>query len=327
VVVPRIHWRYTTDSLLVQDFLDGRRMSEWLDSDDFDRATGTRLARTGADAILFMVFELGQFHADPHPGNVLLLGDGRLGLLDFGMVGRLGEARRIELAALLAAVVRKNEEALTDLLQDWSQDGNVDTSELGADVAEFVGRYHGVPLGQLDASALLADLASLMRENGLWLPPDIAMLLKVFVTLEGLGRRLDPDFQMARHVEPFAAEQARALFSPRAITKRGAQDLAHVLAELPRDLRRLMSSARRGRMRLDVDLDRLDDFGRQLDRSANRLTVGMITAALIVGTAVALTVTAGPKLFGLPVFGALGFASSILIGIGLLFSIMRSGSR
>ena len=327
VVVPRVYGRWSCRRLLVMDRLDAPSAGEWLRQGRPGEVDAAAVAREGARAVLHMVFIDGLYHADPHPGNVLVLPDGRLGMLDFGMVGHLSESRRTEFLELLMGITARRPDDVADILLGWSREGDVDVDQLVHDCNAFIDRYEGVPLQQLEATALLADIGTVLRDNDLFLPLDVAMLLKVFVTLDGLGRQLDPDFVTTAHVEPFAERALRQSHSPVRVLRRNSRELLRLLRGLPDDLRRLVRSARRGRLKLDVGLDDLQTFGRQLDHSANRVTMGLITAALIVGTSIALTVDAGPQLFGLPFFALMGFVSSVAVGLALLWSIARSGRR
>jgi len=326
IVVPRIHARWTRERLCVMDFLEGPSIAEWIRLGKPDGRAPAVIAARGAEAVLRMVFVDGCFHADPHPGNVILVPDGRLGLVDFGMVGYLSESRRLEFLDLLVAIAAGKVDAVVDILLGWSAD-DVDVDLLAQDCTALLNRYYGLSLRQIDTGHLLNELTALLRENGLFLPNEVALLLKVFVTLDGLGRQLDPDFVTATHIEPFAAEAWRQRHSPVGVMRRGAREFGAILSTLPRDLRSLANRAKRGKIQLAIDMEGLDRFGRTLDRSTNRLTVGLITAALIVGTAISLTVAGGPQVMGLPFFGLFGFASSMTAGVWLLWSILRSGRR
>jgi len=327
VVVPRVHWSWTSERLLVQDYLEGESAAEWIRAGRPPGVDARRIAALGADVVLKMVFIDGLYHADPHAGNVLLLPGDSIGLLDFGMIGRLSDERRAEFLRLMAAIVERKEGDLVDLLLGWSTGGDVDTELFTHDCLAFIDRYHGLTLAELDATRLLADVAGLVRENHLSLPVDVSALLKAFITLDGLGRALDPQFDMASHVEPFARQAMRRQTSPLTLLRRNVSGLELLLRDLPRDVSRLLSSVRHGRFRLEFDIRRLEAFGHQLDRSANRVTVGLVTSALIVGTAISLTVPGGPRLLGLPVFATIGFVSSVVVGLGLLWSIWRAGKH
>jgi ubiquinone biosynthesis protein len=167
-----------------------------------------------------------------------------------------------------------------------------------------------------------------MRENHLSVPPDLTMLFKALITLEGLGRQLDPDFQIVGHLTPFVKKIIIDRYMPANLYKRGKRGAANVLdalTGLPRDVSQVLREAGRGRLRLNLELKRLDHFGHQLDHSTNRLTLGLITAALIVGSSIVMTVKGGPTLFGLPAFGFMGFFLAFIIGILLMISVWRSG--
>src|SRR5690606_18752348 len=147
--------------------------------------------------------EPGLPHAAPHPGNLFFLRDGRIALIDFGMVGHLGERRRCEIARLLHGMVVQDAEAVADILLDWSVGGEVDEERLEADTAVVVDRYQGVALKDLRMGTMLSDAAGLLRSHGLMLPPDLALVIKAFLTLEGFGRQLDPEFDMATEARPW----------------------------------------------------------------------------------------------------------------------------
>jgi ubiquinone biosynthesis protein len=325
IVVPRVHDAFTTQRLCVQDYIEGVSVDAWLYSPSFDPALARRIAAAGARVVLEMIFVHGRYHADPHGGNVLLTPDGRVALLDFGMLGRLSEARRREVFELLAAVSARDEERIVELLLGWANGAAVDEGLLGGDVALFLDRYHGAKLRDFELARLLGDIAALLRNNDLALPTDLAVLLKVFVTLEDLGRSLDPQFQMAAGVEEFVERAVHAERSPLAALKRGFDGVRRTASALPRELRPWLARLRRGRFHLEIELTRLDRFIHEFDRSVNRLTVGVVTSALIIGTSIALTVSGGPTLLGLPAFALVGFVSSLLLGLGLLISISRSG--
>jgi ubiquinone biosynthesis protein len=327
IVVPLVHWDYTSERMNVQDYIAGIPVADVaaLDAAGVDRAD---IARRGAEAVLKMVLVDGFFHADPHPGNVFVLGDGRIALIDYGMVGRLSRARRTQVLLLLHALVQHNAEDVTEVLLDWTGEAETDEDKLAEDVDAFVDRYHGLPLGQLDLVAMLLDVTAMLREHRLALPADLALLVKVFVTLEGMGRKLDPGFDMARRAAPFLRRAMRARFAPRVLARQGLReigDLARLLSALPHDLRRMLRSVRDGQLRHHIDIEYLRQFSRQIDHSANRLTVGVVLAALIVGSSITMTVKGGPTLLGLPLFGLLGFVGATLAGVWLLVAIWRSG--
>ena len=288
------------------------------------------LASRGADAVLRMVLVHGYFHADPHPGNILFLPGNRIGIIDFGMVGMLTETRRNQIVDLLRALTQKDEQGLLHVLLDWSGDSVQDEARLAHDIAEMLLSYDNLRLKDVELGGLLNDITALMRDNHLILPADLTLLFRTLITLEGLGQQLDPGFHMIGHVTTFVEQVIRQRYSPGALVARGRKTLRdglEVLVDLPRDLRNLLRDARRGRVKVDLDLKRLDHFGHQLDRASNRLTMGILTASLVVGSSIIMTVEGGPQLFGLPLFGLLGFLIAFFNSLWIIFSIWRSGKH
>ena len=327
VLIPRVYWEWTSDVMNVQQHVDGIAGNDLaaVEAAGLDRRL---LAARGADAVLKMILVHGFFHADPHPGNVFYLPGNRIGMIDFGMVGRLTDPRRNQIVDLLAAVAGKNEEGMLEVLLDWTGDTPVDEAKLGSDVGDLVFNYENVHLKDLNLGALLSELTVIMRDHSLVMPPDLTLLFKALITLEGLGQQLDPEFAMIEHLTPFVRGVITERYMPAALIKRGKhgmREMMSIVSGLPRDLARLLREARRGKIRIDLDLKRLDHFGHQIDRSSNRLTLGVMTASLVIGSSIVMTVKGGPELFGLPVFGLLGFLVAFLNSVWIIFSIWRSG--
>jgi ubiquinone biosynthesis protein len=330
IVIPKVYWEWTHERVNVQQFIDGIPGDgvDQLDAQGLDRKL---LARRGAQAVLKMIVQDGLFHADPHPGNVFYLGGNRLAFIDFGMVGRLSGPRRDELLKLMLGLVQRDANAVADVLVNWA-DGRSTTHEdaLGVDIDAFVDLYHGVPLAQLSLAAMLADVTAILRKHRLVLPPDLALLIKAFVTVEGMGRNLDPDFHMATEALPLLKRALRERYHPKAVAARGwrsVQRMAELLTSMPDDLARLLRNVRHGGFQVHIDVKNLQRVGDQLERAANRMTVGVVVAALIIGSSIVMTVGGGPQLLGLPAFGLLGFLGALAGALWLLRSIGRSGQR
>jgi len=327
IVVPKVYWSWVSERLNVQEYIDGisGRDLKAVDEASLDRKL---LAKRGADAVLKMVLEDGFFHADPHPGNVFYLADDRIAFIDFGMVGRLSEERRYQFVDLIYGLVERKTQLAVDVLLDWTSNTQIDIEVLSNDVDAFIDQYHGVPLKQLSLTGILTDLMALLREHELSLPSDLILLVKALITLEGMGRQLDPDFDMVSEVRPFLRRTMLTRYSPDALAKRGWQSLTSMLnliGGLPQDIHRLLRCARRGALQVKVDVTRLDNFAERLDGAASRITVGTVTSALIIGSSIVMTVKGGPTLMGLPLFGLLGFIGASIGGIWLLVSIWHSG--
>jgi ubiquinone biosynthesis protein len=329
VRIPKVYWDYTSHGVNVQEEIRGLNgvSHAALEAAGLDPVV---LAARGADTVLRMVLLHGYFHADPHPGNLIFLPENRIGIIDFGMVGHLTEQRRNEIVNLLHALVFMDEEGILEVLLDWAGDAEVDETRLAHDLSELVFSYDNLKIKDVRIAALLEDITTVMRDNALVLPADLTLLFKTLITLEGLGQQLDPDFHMVDHVTPFVEKVIADRYTPQAIMARGRRNLrevASVVSGLPRDLSHLLREARRGRMRIDLDMKRLDHFGHQLDRSSNRVTMGILTASLVIGSSIIMTVKGGPTLFGLPLFGLMGFLIAFFNSLWIIFSIWRSGKH
>jgi ubiquinone biosynthesis protein len=331
IVIPRVYWQWTCERLNVQECLEGvpGRDLAAVDAMGLDRV---QLARTGAGLVLKMVLEDGFFHADPHPGNIFYMPDGAIGVIDFGMVGRVTEQRRFQIVRLLHGLVVHDSAAVAEVLADWTEENNdIDEVRLQESADVFVDHYRGVPLKDLRMGAMLGDVTAMLREHGLSLPADLALMIKAFLTLEGMGRQLDPDFDMASEARPYLERAMLERFAPDVLVRRGRRTLSglvDLLRDMPRDVHRLLQSARRGKLQMHIEVDTLRAFGEQVDRAANRLTMGIITASLVIGSSIVMnSVGGGVSNRWLMALGVLGFVGAALCGVWILFSIWRSGRR
>ncbi len=323
LVVPKVYWQWTSERMNVQQYIDGISASnlEAIDKAGLDRK---QLAHSGADIVMKMVLEDGFFHADPHPGNLFFLPENRIAFIDFGMVGRLTEDRRTQVIYLLQGVISRNTSHVVRIFLKWSGDTLVNTDSLTLDVDNFIDQYHDVSLKDLDISAFLNDLTTLLRDHQLNLPPDLTLLMKSLITLEGMGRQLDPEFNIVQVATPFLQRALFKRYAPDALLKQGWNSfsgMVELLTELPNDLHRLLDLARRGALGVRLDISRPEWLAKELDRVVNRLSVSLITSALIVGSSIVSTVEGGASSF----VGLIGFIGAFLGGVWLLFSIWRSG--
>jgi ubiquinone biosynthesis protein len=330
IVIPRVHWQWTGERVCVQEYIDGisGRDLAAIDHAGLDRRI---LARRGVHAVIKMIVEDGLFHADPHPGNLFYLPGNRIAFIDFGMVGRITEERRDQLARLLLGLVQHEPIHVADVLLDWASDGgmggDINEDALTSEIEAFVDQYLGVPLKQLKLGNILSDLVTILRGHRLSLPPDLALLIKAFITLEGMGRELEPDLDLAGEALPMLRDTVAARYAPSAMIKRGwrtASEMTALISDLPRDLARLLRAARRGKLDIHIDVTHLKHLGDQVDGAANRMVIGIIVAAIIVGSSIVMTVSGGPTLLGLPIFGLIGYSCATIGGIWLLLSISRS---
>jgi ubiquinone biosynthesis protein len=329
ILIPKVYREWTSEIMNVQEHVEGIPGTDVAAV----RAAGLDpklLAARGVESSLKMILVDGFFHADPHPGNVLFLPGNRIVMIDCGMVGRLSPLRRNQVIDLLAGLARLDEDAMIDVLLDWAGDAYVDEAKLAADVNELVFDYENVPLKDIRIGPLLRQFAAIIRAHSIAMPADLTLMFKALITMEGLGRQFDPDFQLLDHLTPMLRRALADRFHPAGVVRRGRSALASVVnlvASVPRDIARLLRDARRGKMRVDLDLKRLDQFGRQLDRTIDRATMGIMTASLVIGSAIVMTVREGPSLFGMPlltIVGVLGYLVAFVNSVWIIFGIWRS---
>jgi ubiquinone biosynthesis protein len=332
IVVPKVYAQWTSEALLVQEHIEGIPGTDLAAV----KAAGldpVLLASRGAESILKMILIDGFFHADPHPGNVFYLPGNRIVMIDYGMVGRLSPVRRKQVVDLLAGLARMEEEPMLDVLLDWAGDAYVDEARLAADINELVFDYESVPLKDIRIGVLIRQFAAIVRQHSIVLPSDLTLMFKALITLEGLGRQYDPEFRITEHLTPMLRRALRERYTPAEVVKRGrsaVSDFFNLVGSVPRDLARLLREARRGKMRIDLDLKRLDSFGRQLDRTLDRTTMGILTASLVIGSSIIMTVNEGPELFGISVLHAIGFLGYLIAffnSLWIIYGIWRSGKE
>jgi ubiquinone biosynthesis protein len=315
VVFPRIHWEFTSQSILVQDFLDGVAPARdgRIEAAGLD---GKEIAAVGADVFLRMVLIHGLFHGDPHPGNLLALAGNRIGFIDFGMLGRIGATRRRQMLDFVRSIITSDARQLATVLQEWSGDQSGDLAQLeqGADL--FIAR-HGT--GALDLSRAVTDILSLARANALILPIDLVVLFKALATADGVMKRLDPDFDAVKAAAPLMQESIGESLSATMVKKRVTRfafDMLQASEDLPSTVKLLLHRLRAGRVQVDVKVEGIDRLGRALERSALKLAIALVVAAFAIGLAPEL-LRIGPSLFGLPLFVILGVAVIVAGAVSL----------
>ncbi len=331
VHIPRVYWGLTTSSVLTMERIRGIKVSdtEALDAAGIDRKA---LAQRAAGVLLTMVFRHGFFHADPHPGNVLVEPGGRIGLIDFGMVGTLDERTQQQLEDIVLAVASEDAEQLVDaLLEVCTPRAGVSRRILERDVNELVSRYYRKALGEFHIGPALRDIFTILRRHRLQLPTHVFLLLKTLGMAEGVAATLDPEFRMAAALVPYARGVMYRRYTPGywAPRLRGvSQDLAWLGVQLPRHLRRTIRSLERGDITFRVQPGDVDTLMRRVERLMNRLVLGIICAACINGVAVLLSAfrPTGWEWWVRVMFG-LGWLLVAVLGLYLAWSILRPGRR
>jgi ubiquinone biosynthesis protein len=329
VHVPRIIRDHSTSRVLTLERVRGIKIDDLaaLDAAGIDRRA---LADRASKLLLKMVFEDGFFHADPHPGNLFVEDDGRIGLIDFGMVGELDERTHERLASVLLAVTTQDTERLVDVLLDLGvARKRIDRSLLRQDLDHLLGRYYGRPLAELALGPMLRDTFTVVRRHHLRLPPNLALLFKMLLMAEGLAATLDPSFNLTSVLTPYAQRLLLRQYSPTRWAKQLGQaglDAARLGVELPQQLHRIIADLERGGLEVGMRPVGLEPVLGRLERLANRIVLGVLAAAFVIGLAILMAVYHPPgyeQWIGLAF--AVGFGIASILGLVLAWTILRSG--
>lgn len=325
--VPYVHWEHTTARVLVLERIDGIRIDNIaaLDSAGYDRH---RVALHSAYIIIKEVLEDGFFHADPHPGNFVVMPGETIGAMDFGMVGHLENRERLDLIRLYIAAASMDTGSIVEqLIHMGAANVEVDRKKLSLDMTRLLDKYHNVTLTDIRASEVLEEIMRVAYSHRLRMPSNLWLLGKTLAMMEGVGLQLDPDLDLFAVFEPFARRLSWRLALPRrawgeALLRQGA-DWGELLSRLPRSTNHLLEQAERGDL-FRVHLKDADPIMRRLDRLATRLALSMLVSALLVSLALLIPLAPGGGPLQLPVL--IGFALATGLGVWLLTSILK-GTR
>jgi ubiquinone biosynthesis protein len=321
--VPRVYGDLTTEGVLTMEFIEGLRVDDAADPALWP-CTPADIAVRGARLFMKQAFEFGVFHGDPHPGNLRIRPDGAICLLDYGMVGMLDDETREQLIDLFVAIARKDVDSAMDMVLAIGQPfGEVDRPLLKIDMRDFVANYYGVELERLNVGHMLSDFVSILSQHHIRCPGSLTLLIRALVTLEGIGRELDPEFNLAKHLQPYVERLVKERFQPSQMADRLIKRSKRVWAaaeQLPGYVATTLEKLSADELQVQLEHRGLDRFTVEVERASNRLAVGIVMAALIVASA--LMIRSGADLWWvtLPVY-----LLSSLLGLWLIYGIFRSG--
>ena len=330
VRIPRTFPELSSSRILTMEYIEGVAVNK-LNCDVASDEQRQTIARLAADVYVEMIFTLGAYHADPHPGNVLVINGSELGLLDFGMVGRIDDRLRESIEEMLLSVLSQDVSMLATLIKRVGRTPpRLDDSLLSIDVADLVANYGSQSLQTFDLSGALNDVTDIMHRHQISLPPQTSLLIKMLITLEGTLHQLAPKFSLIEVMQPFFRRMWLRRLSPKRQAKRIRRvyfELEALLETLPGQVSSVMQLIQEGR--LDVHLAH-----KGLSPSVNRLVLGILISSVFLGSSILLAYEVPPLLFMQPVwwgierlslFGLLGYALSMMVGLRLVMAINRSG--
>ncbi|MBN2105173.1 AarF/ABC1/UbiB kinase family protein [bacterium] len=328
VYVPAVFWKCTTERVLTLEYIEGI----YIDQVESLKKSGldpVQIAKNGTLFVLRQIFEYHFFHGDPHPSNLLVLPDQRIAPLDYGLMGRLDDELVSEIGELLRGIIRNDALMIVHTLINLNRlKTDVDRETLRIDVSDLLARYHAVPLHMLKFGNFFNDLVKVIRDNRIQFPRSLYLMGKAQMVMESIAQKLDPKFDII--------STAKSYFTSTMIGRAEAEkffrnmtlmweDYTDLLVVAPRMLTQILKKARWGQMGINLHHMRIDDILNEMDRFANRLSFSMIIASLVVGSSLVVQIDKGPKLWDLPIFGLIGFLLAGIMGLWLVFNILRSG--
>lgn len=332
IYIPRLYPEYLTEKVIVMERIEGIRIDRVSEIEKlgFDRS---HIARIGLEAYLKMIFEDGYFHADPHPGNIFIMPDGRIGLVDFGIVGHLTPELMESLAQAFISLVKRDFDSLIEQYIDLgfvSEEVDIESfrRDFKADLMDFLVPLYGASISEINFTEYLDTLTHLAIKHKLKIPSDFLLVNKSLLILDSIARELDPSFNFISVAEPYASKLIRSRYNLQRLydrTRRNLDEFTAFLTATPKQLRLLFRKALRDELNFKITHIGLERLMRDLDRSTNRLSFSIIVAALILGSSILTLSSVGGKIFDMPLLGAIGFLMAFVLGLWLLISIIRSG--
>jgi ubiquinone biosynthesis protein len=326
VIIPEVYEDYTRFSVLTMDLIEGVKLKHLQPEDVEERE---QLAKIGIRLVVKQVLENGFFHADPHPGNFLVVNEREVCLLDWGVVGILPSETRYELVELIGAIVDKEAEKVLDVLVALTEANVTEINErlLLRDILEILHLYHSVTVGKLDLGQLLMDLNNMLRTHHIKLPSDLALMFKAMVTVEGTARQIYPELDVIAEIEPFIKQLGVERWSPSQIWHRFTRQLRLYLklqSSLPGAIQRILQKVEQGELNIQFKHENLGGLQKSLDNVSNRLSFSIILGSVIIGSSMIITTGVKPLIFGYPAIGLVGYLISAFLGLIVAFNIFRS---
>ncbi len=328
IYIPTISPDVLSSRILTMEYVEGIKVSDIkqlrLRGHDLEK-----IAERGFDLLMQQIFVNGFFHADPHPGNLLILDNDVICFLDFGVTGRISQRERENFIDLISYIVRMDETRLLDaLLRLCVYEDDPDRLQLGSEVGDVVDRYFHIPGQTMDFGRFAHHLLEVLERRGVSLRPNLYVMIKSLSMVENMAKTLDPGFEVVEHVKPFVKRVQAKRYSPHHVFNElflASIDALRLAKDLPFELRSILLKANKGKVKLEFEHKGLDPLLATLDRIANRLAFAVVLAAFIIGSALVVLAGVPPTWGGIPVVGIIGFLIAAVMALWLLITILRSG--
>lgn len=327
IYVPRCYRDYSTKTILTMEFIDGTIISE-IEEIKKRNLSLEIIASRGADLILKQIFKHGFFHADPHPGNIMVLDNNVICFLDYGMMGLLTKSTREHLSSIIIGVANHDAGKIAKTLIKFSVKGdeNFNFALIESQVSELIERHFYQSLAYIDMTAMLNALITILIENNLKMPPDFYLLLRALIILQANGEKLNKKFNISEHIKPYAEKMVRDRISPMKLAGdlfNSATDLVILLRDLPSEVSEIIDKIKYGKLKMDIEHKGVEHMLATHERTSNKLAFAVVLASLIIGSSIVIHSKIPPLWNEIPVIGIIGFSFASILGFWLLISILR----
>jgi len=327
IIFPEVYKELTGNKVLTLKYINGVKITEIDKIEGIDRK---QIAKKGTEIILKQIFQDGFFHADPHPGNILITQDGRICLLDFGIVGKLREEEKVEIIGLLTGVIKGDSEKILRTFETMGslENEEIDKRKLKREIDDYLEKYRDVSIREIDLKVLFDEIFSLMRKYGISIPTNFSLLARTVLTLEGVASIIYPEYNLFEYLQPYIVDFMEKKERAKWVLKdtfKSISDIYYILKELPETVESSLKTIRKGYINVAFEHKGLANLTSTLDKASNRISFSLIISSILISSSLIMVAGKGPKIWGHPAFGIIGFMISGVLGIYLIIGIIRSG--
>ncbi|MDF1698428.1 MAG: AarF/ABC1/UbiB kinase family protein [Saprospiraceae bacterium] len=330
VFIPSIYRELCTDKIICMELVEGYKITDLKSLQKYN-ITGKSLAKRGIRLYFEQVFEHGFFHADPHPGNIFVLKDGRIAFIDYGMVGTVIDSDKILFARILLSMYERDVQGLKKAILKFSS-GLTKEEERAFeyDVIYFLRQYSRISIENIDGNEVMRGLNSLFYDYKIKIPSNLLLLIKALVIIEGVGLKLDPEYDIIENIGPFVQRLISKKYNPNRLQKelfRSIEDTSEMVKEFPSDVRSIINKIKEGKIHVEIEHKGLGPFAHSLDKTVNRLSFTLIIVAVIIASSLIIVAKIPPFYYEIPLLGVIGFTISGILTLWLINAIRKANKK
>lgn len=325
IFIPKVYWEYTTKKILVTEMIHGAKLSDFKKLEDM-AIDKSKIAHLGAQIFMEQIFIHGFFHGDPHPGNIFVINNNKIGFVDFGIVGYLDKETLSFIVTMLKAGSKKDATKIVEALEKMNAiPVETDEMNLKRELNVLLNYYYNVPFDKLNFSDALNDLLRISYRHNIKIPSQLVLLIKSVVTIEGVSKKLNPDFSLIQLSDELLIELKKQKFNFNRILSEGAEmslDTLKDLKDLPRLLKQVFHRIEKNKLKITLKIEGFNELKREINIMTNKVSLSLMVSALVVGSSIVIQSKTGPTLLGMNAMGFIGFSFAGILGMILTISIL-----